>query len=113
MRLASVFLLFLISTSVSANSAWLQSAKIKMIYPVSDGSVILTFHEDSTTSSFDCMRADKYHYIRPNAGGVTPEAAKNMLSVALTAASTGKEISMNYVTDSSICVVKSIYIVYE
>ncbi|BFM10138.1 hypothetical protein R50072_02910 [Simiduia litorea] len=99
-RMLSAFcFLFLVSSQVYA-ATW-HSSTIKKIYPLGSGSVVLLFETDSPA----CTNGStpKYYYINVGANSMTAEGRDALLSVALTAAATGKQVSINFDETSDSC----------
>jgi len=92
--------LFSAVTAAGPNDVW-HTSNIKQLYPLSSGDFIIRF----TTDSDECAREDKYHYVLVGENQVTAEGSNNMLSVALTAATLGKEISINFDKTSPSCAI--------
>lgn len=106
MKYIVVTILALLFTSpVQAENVWFKS-KIKMFYPNPNGTLVLLFTGDST----QCTSVGKYHHLLAGQAGVTQEAFNNMYSLALTAATTGKEISVNFDTSSSNCYINRMFV---
>lgn len=97
-KLVTALLLGLMSTSAIAENIWFTS-NIKMIYPTSAGTVILTFKDNSTK----CTNKNKYHHIKVGSNGVTQDGLNTMMSVALSAATLGKPLTIVFDEASSNC----------
>lgn len=93
------------SPSQALTSKWFTS-EIKTIYPLSTGDFVLIFKQES----LNCTNGSKYHYVREGNNGVTREGVKSMLSTALVAASTGKEVTISFDTDSQYCSINRLYV---
>ena len=98
---------------IFAFSSLVQAAKwhkeyISMVYPLSNGNFVLTF------KSFpeECSNSSKYFYVEVGKNGMTIEGANKVYSLALTAASTNKQLSINYDETSSLCHINRAYIVF-
>ena len=103
----NILLLILTTFSLSAfaENVWHQST-IKTIYPQSDGGFVIIFD----SSSLNCSRPDKYHFVSANQNGVTQEGVNSMLSVVLTAATLNKSIMVYFDKESSSCVVNRLQV---
>lgn len=69
--------------SLQAAEVW-HTGKIKHVYPLADGSFVLTFVGDSPACTNGS--APKYHYVTVGHTGMTSEGLRNLLSTALAAA---------------------------
>lgn len=106
MKKLLVLLMLLISSA--ANAATWYSSEIKWIYPVSDGSFIITFKGETP----NCSDPSNYHYVKAGENGMTAEGVKVLLSVALSAATTGRKLAVNFDETSPICAVNRAYVAY-
>ncbi|UTW46651.1 response regulator receiver protein [bacterium SCSIO 12696] len=95
---------------MAATPAW-HTSKIKSVYPQANGRVVFTFVDDAPS----CPNANspKYHYLSVGDNGVTQEGLNNMLSVALTAAATGREVAINFDADTNGCQINRLLINFE
>lgn len=101
-------MLWIISSSALAvNSTWFTS-NVKMVYPLSTGDFVITF-KDANPNCRD-GKAGSYHYVREGSNSVSREGVKSMLSTVLTAASTGRKVSVNFDSDSDECAVNRLHI---
>lgn len=100
----------LIAGTVSAAPVW-HTSKIKWIYPLSSGAVILTFEIESPTCNPGATT--NYHLITVGENGVTQEALENMLAVALTAATTGRAVSINFDDATTYCYINRLYVRFD
>lgn len=103
-----IFILCIISGPASAvNSKWFTS-DVKMVYPLSTGDFVITFKDANP----DCRdgKTGAYHYVREGSNSVSREGVKSMLSTVLTAASTGRKVSVNFDSDSEHCAVNRLHI---
>lgn len=100
----------LLSSSAIADPTW-HTSTIRQVYPLANGDVVLTFMEDSAA----CASASTpdYFYIRVGLNGVTAEGLKNMLAAALTAASTGKSVSINFDDSNPGCFVNRLSVRFD
>ena len=83
----------ILNVPATAASVW-HVAKIVYIYPQGSGDVVLTFETDAPTCTN--VNTPKYCYIRVGENGVTREGLENMLAVALTVATTGRAVTINF-----------------
>jgi|SRR5688572_5814681 len=81
---------------------------VKEVFPDSVGNIALSF---DTESSF-CGNANspKQYFIAPGADGVTVEASKNMLAVALLAFSMGAQLTITFKDGTTYCYINRLYI---
>jgi hypothetical protein len=107
MRKLILFLtiLFVMTTSEAVNDKWFK-AEVKRIYPLSSGDFILIFKKDNS----NCTNNSQYHRVEEGGNGVTRDGVKSMLSTALTAASTGREVTINFDADSAGCHINRLYV---
>ncbi|MCW8091130.1 hypothetical protein [Alteromonas sp. ASW11-130] len=107
MKYVLILMLCCLANTVHAQAKW-HTSEIAKIYPHADGSFVLTFK----TNSPDCTNSvpNKYHYVRAGNNGVNAEGVKGMLSVALTAATLGKPVSVNFDAASSACYINRLHI---
>ena len=98
----------LVCLSASAAEMWAAPVKITRIYPLSDGSVVLTIDNDNNTCSSPSN--PKYYQITVGQNGVTADALKNMLAVSLSAFAMNRSVSINFSDSSSYCYVNRLYI---
>jgi len=98
--LSFVFAFLVGSYQAIAADVW-HSAKIKQVYPLSQGDFILTFEQDSPA----CLNGNtpKYYYVAVGQNGVTADALKNLLSVSLAAAAQRKTVVINFNDQSTAC----------
>lgn len=108
-RIGIFFILFLIAHTAFAEDKWHTSA-ISKIYPHADGTFVITFKNDAP----DCLGTGnpKYHYVRVGQNGVTDAGIGQMFSTALTAATSGKELTINFSTVDTQCYVNRLLISY-
>lgn len=105
---AVVILLFALSSSFAHAeivSKW-YSSKVKWIYPEANGNFIILFE----SSDPECTHADKYYRVSVGQSSVTSEAAEKFYSLALTAAMTGRQLSVNFNTASTNCYINRMYV---
>ncbi|TQV75620.1 response regulator receiver protein [Aliikangiella marina] len=91
----------IISSSVCANT-W-HSAEIQRIYPLANGDFVISFKSDAP----DCTNPNtpKYHYVSSGQGGLSPEGRDKIYSLVLTAATSGKSVSINFDKNDNNCYV--------
>lgn len=96
--LLCLFVLF--SQVTHAADKW-HTAEIKTVYPLADGNFYLLFKKDAPT----CTNSNtpKYHHVSVGKNSVTAEGVKVMFTTALTAASLGKPITINFDDSGSGC----------
>ena len=95
-----LLVLVLLTLSLPANAAYVwHNSEIKTIYPLAGGAFVII----PQISADDCPYIDGYLYVEAGQGGVTQEAVKNYLSVALTAASLGKKVNIYFDKDGTRC----------
>lgn len=97
-------------TSVSYAVPTWHTAKIKHIYPLSEGSVIIIFD----TAHAACVTLDgavrTYYYIRQGHNGVNEQGLKHIYSAALTAFTTEKNVTVNFDSDTTGCFINRMLI---
>ena len=88
-----VLLVLGFAVGAAANAEW-HEEKVESIYPQGDGSFSLSFESDHAS----CTNANtpKHYYVAAGQNGVSAAGVEHMLSVALTAASTGKQINIEF-----------------
>lgn len=104
--IASLFWL----TAASASPVW-HNATIRSIYPLSDGAVVLQFHSDS--SSCPSTSTPHYYYARVGENGLTQNALDNILATALTAATLGIPVEINFDSASTLCYINRLRINFD
>ena len=92
-RLITTAMLVLIFVSQEAfattiDNVWYKD-KVKSVYPLGDGDFIVIFEKENSCTG-------TYFYIEEGINGVTEKAMPNYLSVVLTAAASGKALSVYY-----------------
>lgn len=104
MKYLSIFFMLALSLNLSADK-W-HSENIKMIYPLANGSFVLTF------ASFpaDCTNGSKYFYTEVGQRNMTIEGASKIYSLAMMAMSTGKKLTVNYDENSTNCYINRAYV---
>ncbi len=109
MKKVVIITLLMLTTisSVYAGESW-HTSKIEKIYPLSTGDFVIIF----TNPAEGCLHPNGYHYVTINESGVTAEGIRNMLSVALTAGTTGKEITANFENTSATCPINRLIVTF-
>jgi hypothetical protein len=102
---ARAFLLAAVMTAsampdANAAEAW-HTSKIKMLYPLGEGSFVLILEADSAS----CLSRGnpKYYYVTPGQNGVTAEGARKIYAAALLAHSQYLPVTFAFQVDSSAC----------
>jgi len=106
MKKIPAFLIILASSSLNA-ATWF-TGSIDRVYPLANGNFVIIFKEDSPACT--SINASKYHYVNSGNNGLTPEGLDKIYSLALTAATTGKKLSINFDETESACYVNRAYI---
>ena len=83
-----------------AADVW-HTAKIKHVYPLSQGDFILRFEQDSPA----CLNGNtpRYYYVAVGQNGVTADGLKILLSVSLAAAAQKKSVVINFSDSTDAC----------
>ena len=105
----SLPLLFIPALAIASGSTW-HTAKISRIYPLANGSIVLTLDKDSDECKY--ASSPKYYNLSVGNNGVTEAGIKNIYSAALAGASSGKDVSINFDSDSQDCYINRLYINY-
>ena len=95
-------LLALSACMANAAEVW-HTSKIKHVYPLADGSFVLTFVVDSPACNNGST--PKYHYVAVGQTGVTTEGLRSMLSTALAAAAAQKTVNIAFDDSTTACYV--------
>ncbi len=108
MRFSLVIIVLLYSLEGLAAPTW-HTSTIRSVYPLSDGSVVLTFDSDSP----NCSNASDpdYYYIRVGQNGMTSDGLKLLYAAALTAFTTGSRVSINYDDATTGCYINRLNII--
>ena len=106
LAISSAFVLAIPTVSGAAET-WL-SATITAVYPLSDGSVVITFSAQSPS----CTNggSPKYHFLSVGYNGVTQPGLKNLFTVAMLAFSMGKVVAVNFDDSTPNCFINRIYL---
>lgn len=100
MKIVVLLLLVVFSTTAySSNQYSWYGDRVKWLYPEANGNLIIVFEEAPSA----CTHPDGYFRVSVGVNGVTQEAANKFYSLALTAATTGKVLRVNFDTHSSNC----------
>jgi hypothetical protein len=91
----------------SASEQWVVD-NLKSVYPLSDGSFVVTFVNPQPI----CTNAGtpQYFYVSAGQNGVTADGVKAMLAAALTAFVAGKKVSLAFEAATSNCYVNRLSI---
>jgi hypothetical protein len=81
-------------------------ANVASVYPQGDGSVILTFTQDSQSCS--ASGNPKYFTVMSGQNGVASDGVKNILATALTALALGKPVSVVFDDATPSCYINRI-----
>lgn len=98
---ALLCLVMLAATSSSALAETWHTARIKSVYPLANGSVVLIFVEDAPACAG--TGPGKYHFISVGENGVTTEGVRMMMATALAALAMDKTVSVAFAEASSGC----------
>lgn len=96
--------------STYAAARWHTGVKIKMVYPLSGGDFVLTFDQDNPSCTSDS--SPDYYRVSVGQNGVTAEGADKMYAAALTAASSGKTVNINFDDATSGCYVNRLEVIF-
>ena len=100
--LSSIF-----SASVFASPTW-HTSTIKQIYPLSDGGVVLIFNSDSASCTNG--NSPKYYSLSISENGVSDAGFKNIYSIALVAAASAKQVTINFESNTSACYINRLLV---
>lgn len=106
-KIAISILLFILAAPAFSAEVWWTS-KIKSIYPISDGTVVLRLDQDS--SSCTNSNNPKYYHIQVGQGGVTEAGLDRILSTLLVAATSQMDVEMVFDTSTSACYINRVRI---
>lgn len=101
-------LAMLVYQSASAADVWVSPVHITRIYPQADGSIVLTVDNDNNTCTNSA--SPKYYQLTVGQNGVTADALKNMLAVALSAFAMNRTVSINISDSTPNCYVNRLFI---
>lgn len=74
---------------------------IQRIYPLANGSFVLTFKNPPE----NCSNSSKYFYVTVGSNGMTQEGAEKIYSLAMIAATTGKSFKINFDETTNTCLI--------
>ena len=100
--------LFFYSGSNFAEPTWHNNVLIKGIYPLSDGTVALMVDKDNPLCT--STSSPKYYHLAENQQGVTSVGFMNIYGAALSAASKGKLVNINFESSDSNCWINRIIV---
>jgi hypothetical protein len=100
-------LFYSLSTNIFAANTWKNATYIEGVQALNDNRFILYLPAGSDPI---CKEAGKLFYVAPTQNGVTVDGAKNILSLALVAFTTGKKVSIRYNNGTSSCYVQQIHL---
>ena len=106
-KILTLFFILTVPTSALAGPAWQNHTYVKGVQALHNGGIILYLPPGSDTA---CLEGGKLFYVIPGQNGVTAEGVKNILTVALVAHSTGKQVSVYYDNADPHCYVKQLYV---
>jgi hypothetical protein len=87
------------STSMADASEWF-TGNIKSVYPLANGSFIITFTSDVGSKCY-ATGTPKYYRIEENKNDLTADAVRNFLATVLTAQATGRKLSVYHDTSEN------------
>lgn len=93
--------------SAFAAPTW-HTSTIRTIYPNANGDVVITFNTDAPTCT--SATTPDYYYVRVGENGMTLDGLKQILAVALTAATTRSDVTINFEDASSGCFVNRLFV---
>lgn len=110
MKTILLTLTFLSASLAMADPTW-HTSKINKVYPLSDGSVVVIFTNDSPI----CTNGNnpKYHYFGSGMNGVTEAGFKNMYSAILAAAASGRDVTINFDSSSPECPINRLSVDFQ
>lgn len=104
-RISILALVFMPFLATAVEPVWFKS-KIKKLYPLADGSIVVIF-EDSSPS---CTNTSKYHHLSSGSNGMTEQGLERVYSALLVAASAKKVVNVNFDASSSLCHINRVLI---
>ena len=110
--MSKVFLTFIavFLTQNALSAAQWHTAEIERVYPLAGDEVVIAFKTDSSHCSNGS--SPKYHYITVGQNGVVAGALDRMFSTALAAATTGKQLIINFDDSTNKCYINRLLIRY-
>jgi hypothetical protein len=109
-RLLLTAVLLIFTGSVLGAESW-HTSRVKYVYPLADGSVVLVFVNSAVACS--ASGPDKYHYLSVGENGVTADGFDRIYAAALAGAAGGQVLQINFDDASSYCFVNRLLVVYE
>ena len=106
-NLFAIIFIFLSTTAHAVTNVW-HTSTIKYIYPLADGSFVVTFNTNSSSCSGGV--SNKYHYVRTGNNSVNQEGVDKMYSLFLTAATSGRKVTISFDSSSTQCWINRAYI---
>ena len=106
-----IFIVFCIVSFYGQAAATWHSGKVRTIYPMSNGSFVITFDKDHP--SCQNQAKPKYYYVSEGKNGVTKEALKNFLSVALSAGAMQKKLTINFDSSDKGCYINRLSLNFQ
>lgn len=107
--IAFVFLALGLHARSEAADVW-HTSTLKWVYPLADGSFVLTFNVDSSSCA---SSSPKYHYVAVGQNSVTEEGARKFYAAAMTALATRMTVQVNFSDASSACYVNRLLVLAE
>lgn len=106
----SSVLFAVVQNSYASDDVW-HTAHVERVYPQGDGRFVLTFTKNSDT----CPNTStpKFHYVAVGQKGVTQEGMNQMFSTALSAAVSGRELTIVYDPTTNYCYIDRLLIRFE
>lgn len=108
-RIIIIFVVCVFVSTVSAEPTW-HTAKVKQLYPLSDGAIVVIFDKDNTACPN--TNSPQYYYLRTGTNGVTADGLKNMYSALLAAAASGKDVVINFESSNSDCAINRLTVLF-
>lgn len=98
---------YALPAAAQAAEVW-HTASIRSVYPLSDGSFVLTFE----TNAPACSNPNpyKYHHITPTQNGMTEEGAKKVYAAALVAKAASLPVQINFDDSTNLCYVNRMWL---
>ncbi|MFA0814056.1 response regulator receiver protein [Microbulbifer epialgicus] len=108
-RFKALVISALISLPVTAQEDSFSSI-IKRVYPQSNGTLVLTFHDDP--QSCTSPSTPNYYYVKVGENGVTQEGLNLMFSTALAAGAAQQKVSVYFDTSTNSCFINRLSVNY-
>lgn len=103
-----MFVLPLLIMTPQANAGIWHKSTINMAYPTEDGDFIIRL----TQSHADCVNTNKFYTVEVGKYGVTIEGVKKMYAAVLTAATSQKEVEINYDPEGTQCYINRLKVFF-